>query len=394
MTTPLHYAHIYQRPKQGTNFINRYPVYNYQHTIANQGWFDTASFDIAISFANGQRFAEQNIGAFVAIYVDNPMQPIWEGIINRAIFNAGGASYTISIEELANRVSVVFTGAANAAGQTPLVDLTASQAIYGIKQEQVEFGADTSAPATPIRGTLRNTILNQRAYPQASISQAQGQANIVHLELIGVFHTLEWEKVFTTPPAATTTAPTTVIQNIVTGLANGATFFDNTNTSQITTNATAGTVPDQQRGVNQWERIQKIAEAGDATNYWIAGITPTDRNRGTRIAYYRQANFTVEYTAYQKDGLVLRNLYGKYINPWTVTPDRVVRVNDLLIGRDTVVSSDPRSVYIQSVQYDANSQKVQWFGADDTTARAAFYLKRSYKPLARGLAAPLRTIAT
>jgi nucleosome binding factor SPN SPT16 subunit len=49
---------------------------------------------------------------------------------------------------------------------------------------------------------------------------------------------------------------------------------------------------------------------------------------------------------------------------------------------------------IQSIQYNANSQSVQWFGADDTTARAAFLLKRGFKPLSRAFGAPTRTIVT
>lgn len=392
MAIPTHWIHIYQRPAQGTSFLKRYPVYNYQHTIVNQGWFDTASCDIAVRSQNeGSNILNQYLGAFVAIYVDNPLIPIWEGLINRIIFNAGGISYTISLDDMANRVSVVYTGAANAGTETPVSNNGNSQAIYGIKQDQIEFGADPSTATHRI--LLRDTILTNRAFPQSSWTQGQGQSNTVHFELIGIYHTLEWEKFFTVTSTGTA-AFSTAVSNMLGSLSNGNTFFDNTDTSQIATNA--ATTFTQVRGVSFWERYKGIAEGGDATNYWVVGILPTDPNTKTRRLYYRQSNAVIEYTARQSDGLRVRNLYGKLISPWLVVPDRGVRVVDTLVGFGSSIITDPRETYIQSVQYDANSQKVQLFGADDTTAQAAFQLKRRFKPLAKNMpnTAPLRIIVT
>ena len=395
MSIPTHYLHVYQRPKAGTTFLKRFPMYNYQHSISNMGWFDTASCDIAVrSASEGKDILDHYLGCRVAVFVDNPITPVWEGFINRIIFNSGGASYTISLDELANRVSIVFTATGNVGSQNAPTDDTNSQAIYGIKQDQIEFGADpTSASPSNQRQTLRNTILAQRAYPQSSFSQAQGQTNVAHFELLGFYHTLEWEKLFTAT-ATTTTAASTKITTLLAALGNGSTFFNNADTSLINTNTTL--VPDQQRGASYWELFQKIAEAGDSTNYWIIGITPTNPNTKTRALYYRQANFNTLYSARQADGLRIRSIYGKVIPAWQVVPDGVIRVSDALIGTSGNVVTDPTLTYIQSIQYDANSQRVQWFGADDTTARAAFMLKRSFKPLSRNQpgSAPTRVIVT
>lgn len=396
MAIPKHMIHVYERLTQGNDLLQRYPVYNYQHSISNMGWFDTASCDLAThSESDGQDILLNYLGCFVQIYVDNPVVPIWEGLINRITFNAGLASYTISLDEMANRVGVVVTAAANVAAQTAIVDNTASQAIYGVKQDQIEFGMDTATGTSTQRLRLRDTILSQRAFPQTAISQAQGQTNLVHLELIGIFHTLEWEKVFT-GTSTTSTGVQATITAILGAIANGSTFFNNGDVSLIGAPVSTMLVPDQQRGVSQWDRIMKMAEAGDATNYWIAGITPTDPNRKTRIAYYQQANSAVEYTARQSDGLKPRNIYGKPIAPWLIVPDRAIRVTDTLVGFGSSFATDPRETYIQNIQYDANAQQVQWFGADDTTARAAFQLKRAYKPLSKNMpgSAPLRTLVT
>jgi hypothetical protein len=160
--TPVirHYLHVYQRPKQGTSFLRRYLAYNYQHTITNRGGFDTASCDIAVQSENeGQKYLNQYLGCFVAIYVDNPAVPDLGRFINRITFNSGGASYTISLDEMANRVSVVYTGATNVAAETTVVNNTISQAIYGIKQDQIELGVDPSAA----RKTTSYAILHWRS---------------------------------------------------------------------------------------------------------------------------------------------------------------------------------------------------------------------------------------
>lgn len=391
MISPIHYIHIYQRPAQGSSFIKRYPVFNYQHVITNQGWFDTASCDIAVrSPSDGQFILNNCLGSYVAIYVDNPCQPIWEGLINRITFNSGSLSYTVSLDDMANRVTVVYTGAANAAAETAAVNSTGSQGLYGIKQDQIEFGSDPSAGNQ--RTTLANTIIAQRAFPMASITQPQGNQNIVSLELVGIFHTLEWEKVFTAVPTTATSAASTRIINVLGALANGTTFFNSADTSKVTTNAM--TVPAQQRGVSRWEEFMKYAESGDGTTYWVIGITPTDKNTGLRTLYYQPANYTTVYNVREAEALRIRNLYGAVVNPWNVVPDCVVRVTDALVGTQNNVQVDPTLTYIMQVQYDANSQQVQWFGADDTTARAAFSLKRGYKKLSSPFGAPNRTIVT
>jgi hypothetical protein len=219
-----------------------------------------------------------------------------------------------------------------------------------------------------------------------------GDTNLVTLEMIGIFHTLEWEYLFTATPVTTTTAfDVRITGTLLPSLPNGATFFDNTDFSQISANA--ATTPNQNR-MSYWEKILQIAEAGDASNYWLAGITPTNPQTNKRVLYYRQANAATEYTARQSDSLRIRDLYGRYVPPWTVVPDRAVFVSDVLVGYNTAVAVDPRLTYIFRIQYDANTQQVQYFGADDTTSKGAFMIKRGFRPNKRYYGGTIRTIAT
>lgn len=390
MAVPVHTLNIFQRPKEGSGFQRRCIVLNYSHDIAAQGGFDTMQCDIAVrSQGEGQDYLNNYLGCFVQAFADNPVEPIWEGLINRLTFNSGNVGYTISLDELANRVSISYTAAANAVSQTAVADNTASQNIYGIKQDQLEFGADPSAGTHRTR--LRDTILAERAWPQTSITQGGGETNLVHIECIGIFHTLEWEYIFSATSAGNTQFDTRITTFILPSLANAATFFDNTDFTQVTTNT--GTTPAQTR-MSAWDKILQIAEGGDASSYWIAGITPTNWQTKKRVLYYKQSNALTEYTARQADGLRIRNLYGRIVEPWTVRPDKTVRVTDVLVGFNSAVTTDPRDTYIFNVHYDANTQAIQYQGADDTTAKGAWMLRRGFRPNKRFFGATLRTIAT
>lgn len=387
MPIPIHTANLFQRPKEGNGYIRRLTCLNYTHSIVAQGGFDTCKFDVAVrSQTEGQEFLNNYLGCRVFCYADNPAEPMWEGLINRITFNAGGISYTISLDEMANRVTVVYNAAADVATQSVAANSTTSQAIYGIKQDQIEFGANPSG-STAHPNALRDTILTNRAFPQTSITKGGGDTNTVTLECIGFYQTLTWEKVFTVAGGGTASFNTR-INGYITGLSNGTTFFNNADVSGLAANATV--TSNQQRAQSIWEVIQKIAEGGDAANYYIVGIEPTNYQTGLRRFYYRQVNAATEYIARTRDGLRIRNLYGREVPPWTVRPDRAILVTDVLVGYNTRLQVDPRLTYIFRIQYDANRQEVQYFGADDTTARGAYMLARGYKPISRPFGAGLR----
>lgn len=373
---PVHSCNVYQKPKLGNGFVRQFPTYHYRHKISAMGGFDTASFAIkAKSISDGQTLLEQYIGNRVAIYVDNPIEPIWEGIINRLTFTAGAVQMTCSLDQMINRASVVYTGTegSTSSSRTTLTNDTASQAIYGIKEGQIDLGFHGNAGTTK-PNALRDTILSQRAWPQTSITAGGGGDLLIQVECIGFYWTLTWEKRYAlTINVAFNTALTTYLGEI----ANAATFFDNTNTTGITANASlqAGNT---QRGATYWDLIRGIAEAGDGTSYWVAGITPTSFATGTRVLYYRPAVTTIQYTARMADGLIIRNRYGKVVPRWTVRPDCGVLVTDWLIA-GAPVGDDPTQTYIYSIDYDADSQTVSYVGADNTQAEGYFQIKNPYK---------------
>lgn len=395
MSVPQHSVNIFSRPAQGNTIQRRVNVLNYSHDIVSNGWFDTMRCDVAVrSQSEGQEYLDRFLGCRVFAYADNPYEPMWEGLINRITFNSGGVAYTISLDEMGNRVEVKYSNdgtTANGVGQiatTTVVNSLASQGIYGIKTTSIEFGYNRNGN-TGHPNALRDTVLAQRAFPQTSVTKGGGSGNLVTLECVGFYETLKWEVVAFTSISASN-FDVRITGTLLPGLDNGTTFFDNTDFKEITANAIA-TTGNIRNGQTYWDAILKIAEAGNASSYFIAGVSPTNPQTGLRHLYYRQVNSATLYTARQSDGLQVRDLYGRLISPWNVKPDNTILVSDVLVGFNSAVSVDPRLTYISKIHYDANSQTVQWAGIDDTTASGAWMLRRGFKPFGRSFGANLRT---
>jgi hypothetical protein len=374
---PLHTLNLYQKPKLGTAFISRMPVYNYRHSINAIGGFDTASCDIAVrSRDEGQQFLDQYLGNRIAFYVDNPVEPIWEGYINRMTFSAGGVQYTIGLDEMANRVAIQYAAAgAVTTTETTISNDTNSQAVYGIKQSTFDAGPQLTA-GTGITTAFRGTILAQRAWPKTSILPSGGGANLLHIECLGFYHTLVWEE-YRDANNALNQINQAFTLVLLPALANGTTFFDNTDFTDIATN-TSTINRNSARGETMWDRLRTLAEMGDGTSYYVMGITTTLFSTGLRRMYYRAASSTVVYTARQSDGLRIRNLYGQLVDPWRVRPDAGIRVSDMLIGWNGV-GDNPTETYILKIDYDANRQSCIYSGDDDLSAEGVFNLKRMNK---------------
>lgn len=391
MVNLLHTMNMYQKPAIGNGQMKRFTVYNYRHSINAIGGFDTASCDITIrSRDEGQQFLDQYLGNRIAFYVntDDPTVPIWEGFINRMTFSAGGVQYTISLDEMANYIVAIYaaTAGSTTTTQSAAAQDTDSQAIYGIKEEQIDLGQMLSGTGATL---MRSTVLAQRAWPKSSILPSQGGNGLLHIECLGFYHTLEWENYRNTGTGATQLG--SFVDTIITNILNGTTFFDNADVTDTAANTNTVDIFTA-KGESAWEVLMKIVESGDASNYYVAGVSPTDFQTGTRRFYYQQASTTVTYTARQSDGLRIRNLYGQLVDPWRVRPDTGIRVSDVLIGWDGV-GDNPTETYIKKIDYDANRQSCIYSGDDDLTAEAVFSLKRFNKARKPGVGGAERRLA-
>jgi len=251
-----HYLHVYQRPAQGNTFIRRYPTYNYRHRISAVGGFDSMSCAIAGGdYGESRRLIDEYLGCRVAVYVDNPMEPVWEGFINRLRFATGNEEWSISLDELYNRSTVTYTTTGTTTpANTSEANTTNSQAVYGIKQINVEQGMQANATAP---NELRDTNLAVYSWPKATRMPSGGRGdNLLYIECKGFYDTLNWE-VYTDASSGGTTATINSIltTGILPGLDNGTTFFNRADFADIENNATSVS-RQRTRGQTAWDIIK------------------------------------------------------------------------------------------------------------------------------------------
>ncbi len=374
-----HWLHIYDKPAQGNGFIHRYTAHNYTHKINIMGWFDSASCTLGVNPAQAELIFENYVGNRCAVYVDNPNEPIWEGLITRISYSSGGMKFTRTIDTIANRVRVnVDNGSvAENAGANDLP----SQAIYGIKVAIVK-----GKYASNMADELRDRKAAELALPQTSMSVGGGR-NLLTLEMRGIYETLKWERART---SSGNRVPDLLIRTyILAVLDNGTTFFDADDYSLITVNGAIGTEQIVNlTGAMVWDALENLAETGDASNIWMVGISPTINNK--RRLYYRASNQTLKYTARASDGYRIRNKYGKLIKPWRVEPDGIIRLQDVLVGFSAASGEDPRETYVKSITYKANTGRITWAGEDDITEDGVRGFFTSQKTFGRRFGQPLQ----
>lgn len=396
-TTPVHRVSIYDNPLSavgnGIRFQQQFQAFNYRHSINAIGGFDSMSCDLAVDIASAENIYQNYLGSRIAGFVDSNLL-IWEGFINRITYRPGSKAYTRSFDNMANRVRVMYQNTSTGAteGVSTIVNNTTSQALYGIKDAVYDADINYGANVTH-KGAVRTLKLAKQAYPQVSNDAASGGA-IITLECLGWYWIWDWE-VYNQTTTNNRNADVAISRRANGGTppANSTRIYS-TSTALITAN-TAYTYNDENTsGQTYLEQFQAILEGGDGSARWVFGLTPLDPNGTTgleRDVYYRPAQTSVLYTtkALSEPG-VIRDIYGRKVDPWRAQPDNIIRVTDVLAGYD-MPGEDPRQTYITALEYDAETQTVTYVGEDDITMQGAFGLTQRYRKHGRRLKdAPIR----
>lgn len=391
MITP--WLHLYNKSRaiaaDGRKFLGRFQAFNYKHTIDAMGWFDTVKCEIKLPEKTSGEFLLNYLGNEVMVYVDNPNRPIWEGFINRITLKRNGIITTRSLDSMSNAIEIIYDDPASAPQQSRSTVVTDddSRAIYGTKSGTFEAG--TNRGSQTLTTGIGDKKLAQLAWPSFSSALDVSGGLSLEIECLGFYHTLKWEKFAvssTTVEAVglviqrylySTVTPTYVGYNGSGGSGNGdGLFYNDTDDSLWNANTSYNAVRENQTSTT-WDHIVKMCEAGDGTDDWLVGITPYDISRDYRRAYYRQANNNIEYVVSLREGMKVRSVYGHIIEPWEVIPDRSIRVGDLStdVRIESSTQSDPSTMWIKKISYDANSNTVTWQGKDDITIEGIFGFK-------------------
>lgn len=327
-----------------------YDVENWRHRIAATIGFDTASCKLrgAQSFLEG--LFSSILGNKLTRYSADGGQVVWEGYVNAVTLNLPGVSYSLSLDQMFNRVRVRYTvidatttppSVTGATTRTATASDTPSQSRYGIKDMILSAG-ETSAT---IAEQIRAVALAQYKQPRRSAIIRGGNDVSLDMACLGYGHTLDWQ-VYNYTGATGTQNANLQIADILTAAGQ---FIAAT---QLTTNATP--VP-KYRDFDQTalEQIQAIAEQGDSSgNRWLVSVLEDRR------LYYQAASATIAYWRRVSDERqAIRNVFGGGEAPYElVRPDRWLRLTDVGIGKTggydpAVYADDFQLIYIESVEW-------------------------------------------
>ncbi len=364
----LHTVNIYQRPKQGNNFLRRFNAVGYRHRIISVGGYDTASCEVLTRPGEGEMFIENFLGSRVAVYVDNPLRPIWEGFISRISIDVGATRWMATLENMANRIRITYKRIGATSVDTRNSSFNDdSVAKFGIKTDTIEAGlyGGSASVANNHIDQMKDALLAARNWPTQSKSGSARQGpGTIKIEMLGFYHTLLWEAWH--EGGSTERDAGLAVSERITNLDNGTTFFDNTITNKIEANSSFKVSDEHQVTIPVWQQLLKIQEAGDGSVNWVMGVSSSNPANGIRHFYYRPQSTTLRYVERVDNQITIRNEFGGVIKPWFVRPDAILETRDILVSWN-LKGDDPRRTYLQKVSYNADNNSIKWSSEDDVT---------------------------
>lgn len=204
---------IYERDGQMHLASANYPMRTKRYSWHVKGGPQAAEIEVeGIESARFEVFEWLRCG--VEIY-DAQMQAVWWGFVNEVIVRTGNLRVTASLEEMYNKIAVVYSYVApgtSTVGERMTTSWTSnsdSVAAYGTK----ELLASISGASTTQAEAIRNRILAEHGTPIIGIEIEENQPG-VELRCRGWYETLDWR--YYANSGTANTATTTQISNIVT----------------------------------------------------------------------------------------------------------------------------------------------------------------------------------
>lgn len=309
---------------------------SYTHIIKALGGFDKANFNI-----KGTRdyleewFAD---GLMRRVVMLNPEGlTAWEGYVSRIILNVGTLQRTKSVENMFNRVYMIFSPIDVSTAPVGLSEETTnlvfnhlpSQADFGIKATVIKGGEITHGDAFD----WSRTILDSRGDIQIGENITTSSKNTLNIkiEAKGYWHTLEWLP-YINDAAVGEIQAHQVISEILE-------FFNEINPGWISTNFNLMDYNFrlERRGADEFKTCLSLIKdiinrGGSGGERWVGGIYD-DR----QFIYKAAEDFNM---MYGDDSFLIRELKDKAqrifdqsldaeVKPWDLRPDQILRTTDL-----------------------------------------------------------------
>ena len=344
----------------------------YQHELRAIGGFWNASFVLQEDQVNIERWMETGLGRRVRTTLPDG-RIAWEGYVNTLRLEKGGVTYEISLDNMANRVWVVYvsTAPSQEVGSTLQINdpealarlllfgetnktrsttynNTVSQGKYGIK-EIVLSGGEMSATIAnqAAQAYLALSLDPIRGLMQVQRGSQKGKQTTLTVQCQGYMRTLGWRTYNHTGGA--TAQVSALIGTIITA---AGPYIASTS---IDANTSA--VPEDYNSDRYAESILlDLARLGDSSfNRYTLGVWE-DR----KLIYKQAASGSLDNVGYRtrRDGAI-EDAQGRKVNPAEIRPDRWLREGNIFASRirhPATLYEDPSVAFLEAVTFREPNQ--------------------------------------
>lgn len=299
----------------------------HEHTIGASIGFESMTEAFPTTQDEAIDWLENGLGRSAIVYGPDA-ETVWEGLLTTVEAEFGQETRSISLDELANRVSVRYTTAYGISTFEADLDLD-SQDAFGVKVMTVSRSTTDQAAAA----AMATAILTERAWgvKKYGTTVATGGLGSVALRLgfSGWYTTLGWATYAngTGLDSSTLTSTTTQVQTLITDITGSINPFLSTDYSLITASGQTDTefIDTDTTYRAKIEALLKIGTSTFARQCW--GVY---EDRMFRVSPWAGATpTTITYQRSLKEQCI-RDGKGGTVPLWLVRPDAIYQVNDLL----------------------------------------------------------------
>jgi len=329
---------------------------SYEHTIGARFGFESMRANKGADIDEALEWLANGLMRAIVVYSPDA-EVIWEGYCHTIDADLGQERRSVSLDGMANRVTVRYIDSHGVQSTTAQASNAASQSLYGVKDAVVGLGTIASAAATNARDVYLATHQNPVArFGSSVISGGMGSIRLA-LTFAGWYDTLKW--VLTSRTSTTSTSTTTQVGDLINtaGVGIGVT---NPFLSALTTKITASGISDTEFIAPNTPYLSKIetllsqGNSGGARLAW--GVYA---NRVFVVNQWAGASpSTITYHRLLGDAALYDSNAGR-VAPWNVRPDTMYQTDELLDLAPVATAQDSAArFYVERVTFSASSGNI------------------------------------
>lgn len=330
---------------------------SYQHSIAATFGYESAVITFGATINEASTWMDRLL---CPVNVSGPAGvTCWEGFISQVEYSVGGRRRAVSIDPIANRVTVRYQTYLGTPRVTTSASDTTSQGLYGIKDSVVSYGKPCDlSTANSIRDGYLTKWSNPRQQPQSDLRLGDGQADsagvTVTLTCAGWYTTLGF--VLLTRSDTSTEAATAQVATLISGSSPGIGAVNGFLATTAIISGTGATTPRSIAADTSYRAaIESLLSIGDTSSPVQRFAWGVYDNRTLQVNVWAGATpNTITYRAQYSTGQIT-TAGGAPVSFWDVRPDAVVAEADLLpIATPTAAPDALDRFYLERVTFAAD----------------------------------------